>query len=142
MSKSLIIIFCILSLSFALVGNFVLAEVMNPTQETEMDPIDETTMNPPQIENRAQTAELDNPLGTAKTVPAVIGRIIKAFLGIVGSISLIIFIYAGITLITAAGKTSQIQQGKETMLWAALGIIIVLAAYAVLKFVMSAFGLS
>jgi len=86
--------------------------------------------------------KLDNPLGNEEDgIYVILGRIIKALLGIVGSISLLMFIYGGITLLTSAGASEKIKKGQQTLVWASLGILVVFASYAVLKFVFSAFGL-
>lgn len=84
--------------------------------------------------------QLSSPVGHI-SLAQLIGKIIRAFLGIVGTISLIMFIYAGFLLITAAGKSSQIQKGQQTMVWAVLGIVAIFMSYAVLNFVFSIFGL-
>lgn len=87
-----------------------------------------------------KVGKLDNPLGE-DSIYVILGRIIKALLGIVGSISLLMFIYGGITLLTSAGASEKIKKGQQTLVWASLGILVVFASYAVLKFVFSAFGL-
>lgn len=88
------------------------------------------------------TSELDNPIGNEDTdVYDVIGRIVRAFLGILGSISLVIFIYAGFMLLTSMGNPEKIKKGQQTMVWASLGILVVFASYTLLSFIFSAFGL-
>jgi len=89
---------------------------------------------------KKQTSKLDNPLGTA-SIPAIIGKIIKTFLGIIGTISLVMFIYGGLLMLTSAGKSGQIHKGQQTLVWASLGILVVFSSYAILRFVFSAFGL-
>lgn len=84
--------------------------------------------------------ELDNPLG-ASTIQEVVGQVIKAFLGIIGTISLVMFIYGGLLMLTSAGAAEKIKKGQQTLVWASLGILVVFASYAILKFVFSAFGL-
>ena len=92
------------------------------------------------FENCGGDNELCNPLGTSN-VSSIVGRIIKAFLGIIGTISLIMFIYGGLMMLTSAGKAEQIKKGQQTLVWASLGILIVFASYAILKFVFSVVGL-
>jgi len=87
-----------------------------------------------------QNASLDNPIG-ADSVSGVIGKIIKIFLGIIGTISLIMFIYGGFMILTSAGRAGQIKTGQQTLVWASIGILVVFASYALLKFVFSAFGI-
>jgi len=80
------------------------------------------------------SAKLDNPLGVS-TVPEVISRLIKIMLGLVGTVSLVVFIYAGFLWITAQGKPDQINKGKQAMIWAVVGILVVFSSYAILKYV-------
>ena len=86
------------------------------------------------------TANLVNPIG-ASSVSEVVGKIIKIFLGIIGTISLIMFIYGGFLMLTSAGRAGQIRTGQQTLVWASIGILVVFTSYAMLKFVFSAFGL-
>ena len=125
MKKVSIILFLIITISLVGVVDFVLAQQTGPVEQ-EIIGDDDT--------------EIDNPIAEA-SIPLIVGRIIKAFLGIIGSISLVMFIYAGLLLLTAAGKSEQINKGRQTMVWASLGILIVFASYAILRFVFSAFGL-
>ncbi len=51
-------------------------------------------------------------------------------LGISGSIILLIFFYGGMLWITARGKSEVVQHGKDAMIGAVIGLIIILGAYA------------
>jgi cytochrome b subunit of formate dehydrogenase len=51
-------------------------------------------------------------------------------LGISGSIILLMFFYGGMLWITARGKSEVVQQGKDTMVFATVGLIIIMSAYA------------
>ena len=84
--------------------------------------------------NDYKSAKLDNPLGVS-TVPEVISRLIKIMLGLVGTVSLVVFIYAGFLWITAQGKPDMITKGKDAMIWAVVGILVVFTSYAILKYV-------
>jgi len=83
---------------------------------------------------------LVNPINTDKP-EILIGIIIQAFLGVVGAISLLMFVYGGFMMLTSRGKSEQIKKGQETLIWASLGILIVFTAYTILKFAFSALGL-
>ncbi len=80
---------------------------------------------------------LPNPLGTSD-VRVVIANVIRAALGLVGSIALLMFIYGGFLWMTAAGNDEKVKQGKDTLVWTTLGIAIIFAAYAILNFVIGA----
>jgi len=83
---------------------------------------------------------LDNPLGPQDPdINILIGNIIKAVLGIVGSISLAIFTYGGFIWLTSAGNMEKVQKGKAIFTWGTIGIIIILTAAAFVRFVLGIF---
>jgi len=45
------------------------------------------------------------------------------------------FIYAGFLWLTAQGKEAQITKGKDTMVWAIVGLIVIFSTYIVLTYV-------
>ena len=82
--------------------------------------------------------KLNNPLtGTtdATTPNQLIGQIINGVLGIVGSLALVMFIYGGFVWMLAAGSNEKVQKGKDILIWATLGLVVIFSAYAVVKFV-------
>lgn len=80
---------------------------------------------------------LDNPLGQNVSVQNLIGRIINAVLGIVGSLALVMFIYGGFIWMLAAGNNERVQRGKDIIIWAVIGLVIIFSAYALVKLVFS-----
>lgn len=82
---------------------------------------------------------LDNHIGS-DDIPLIIGRVISAVLGIVGSLSLLMFVYGGFTWMTAAGNEQNITKGKNIVIWATVGIFIVFFSYALIKFLFSSLG--
>ena len=85
------------------------------------------------------SVELDNPLGVT-SISDIIVEIIRILLGIIGTVSLVMFIYGGITILTSAGNDTKIKTGKETLIWASLGILLVFASYVILRFVLNVVG--
>jgi hypothetical protein len=83
--------------------------------------------------------QLTNPLRTV-SIPVVIGRVVKAILLIIGSLAFIMFVYGGVTWMTAAGNEQSIERGRNTLIWATLGLIIVFSAYVGVKFLLEAIG--
>jgi hypothetical protein len=82
--------------------------------------------------------KLNNPLGDTTTVPILIGNIINAALGIVGSLALIMFIYGGFTWMLAAGNESAVEKGKNIITWAAIGLVVIFASYSLVRAVIAA----
>lgn len=96
------------------------------------------TQTNPQPSATANSVPLTNPLTGNQTsieIPVLIGRIIKAVLGIVGSLALVMFIYGGFMWMTSAGNSEQVQKGKNILIWAALGLAVIFSSYALVKFV-------
>lgn len=76
---------------------------------------------------------LDNPLKMKDlTVTSLIGTIIKAALGIIGSITLLMLVWGGFLWLTSAGNDERIQKGTQTMLWAVIGLAVVFSSYFLL----------
>ena len=63
--------------------------------------------------------------------------VINAFLSIVGVLLLIYLLYAGYHWMTARGEEEKVEKAKDTITRAIIGLIIIVAAYAISIFVMS-----
>lgn len=98
-----------------------------------------TTTAATTTESSSTVVKLSNPLGT-NSVPTLIGRIIDAILGIVGSLALVMFIYGGFTWMTASGNEQSVTKGKNILMWAAVGLAVIFLSYALVKFVIKAIG--
>ena len=81
------------------------------------------------------TTNLPNPLGENTTIPGLFGRFINGFLGITGTIALVMFIYGGITWLTSGGVPDKIKKGKDIFLWSVVGLIIIFSSYLMVDFV-------
>lgn len=95
---------------------------------------------PPEPEKPADTAspaggtkfDLPNFLGVDDP-NVVIGRIIKYIMGFVGTIALITFMYGGILWLISSGREAYVDKGRDTMIWSAIGLVIVFAAYVIVN---------
>ena len=85
----------------------------------------------------AGTVQLSNPLGDGVTIQAFIGKIITGILGIIGSIALALFVYGGFLIMTAAGNPAGVKKGREVMIYAAFGLLIIFSSYTLTKFVLT-----
>jgi len=82
---------------------------------------------------------LQNPLGSGMVNPAIIlGNVINAALGLVGSLALAVFIFGGFMWVTSAGNDEKIKKGKDMIMWATLGLAVIFASYAMVTFVIGA----
>jgi len=91
-----------------------------------------------------EKVELENPLGGGTgitSVPRLIGNIIKTILTIVGALALGMFVYGGFTWMTSGGSSEKIQKGKNILIWAVIGLVIIFTSYTLVDFLLTAFGL-
>lgn len=83
--------------------------------------------------------ELQDPL-KGLTIAGAIGRAINMIIGLSGSLALLAFIYGGFLWITAFGNADNVKKGKETIVWAAIGVIFLFASYTLLSYLQSFFA--
>lgn len=79
--------------------------------------------------------ELYNPLGDVDSFPELINNIISGILGVVGAVALVMMVIGGITWMTSAGNADRVRRGRDTLLWAILGLVIIFLSYAIINFV-------
>jgi len=70
----------------------------------------------------------------------LIGRAISFLTMAIGSLLLLFYVYAGILWMTAMGNSERTGKAKQIVVWSTLGVIVVLASYAIIKFVFSVVG--
>ncbi len=102
----------------------------------------ETLLSAPVPDDKARTVKLDNPLGDdpdSKDINSVIAQVIKSVLGIIGALALVAFVVGGVRWLTSAGSEEKVTKGTHSMLYAAIGIIVIFTSYAILKTIMSGF---
>lgn len=63
-------------------------------------------------------------------------------LGVVGSLSLVMFIYGGFMFLISAGSAESVTKGKNIIIAAVVGLVIVFSSYLIIKFVLSSMGLN
>lgn len=90
----------------------------------------------------ANETSLQPPFGTAgsQTEPIIIiAIIIQALLGLVGAGALLMFVWGGFNMIFSAGNEERVTKGKKILVWAVIGMAVILSSYAVLGFVFNLF---
>lgn len=90
----------------------------------------------PQPSTSGSAVSLTDPLGGA-TPQILIGKVINAVLGLVGSIALAMFVWGGFSWMTAGGNTEKVQKGKDIIIWATLGLVVIFLSYALVNFVIA-----
>ncbi len=64
-----------------------------------------------------------------------LGIIIGSILSFIGVMFMLLIIYGGILWMTAMGKENQVEKAKNIIIQAVIGLVIVLAAYAITSFI-------
>ncbi len=86
----------------------------------------------------AEAIELNNPLSSGRTdAPSLIGQVIKGILSVIGAVVLLMFVWGAQAWLTAAGNPEKIKSGSKTMIFAALGALIVFFSYLFLDAVLT-----
>ena len=70
------------------------------------------------------------------SLPAIIGLVIRAALGLVGVIFIILMIVAGFSWMTASGNEQKIQKAQEMIKTTIVGLIITVSAWALWNFIL------
>lgn len=87
----------------------------------------------------AHAESLYNPLGNSTNdFPTLINSAIKGILGLSGAVALVMIVIGGITWMTSAGNSDRVRRGKDTLMWAILGLLIIFLSYAIINFVFEA----
>jgi hypothetical protein len=62
-------------------------------------------------------------------------------LGIVGSLALAMFVYAGFTMLISAGNPQKVTQAKNTLIASVVGLAIVFSSFILIRFLLGVFNI-
>lgn len=79
-----------------------------------------------------EKCQLENPIG-ATEVPDIIRIVITAALSLIGAFTLLMLVWGGFQWLTSAGNPEKVTAGTQTMVWAIIGVMVVLASYVLLS---------
>lgn len=82
------------------------------------------------LEETATTSGLPRP-----ELTTLIGNIIRAAFSVVGVVFFVILLYGGFLWMTASGNEDRIKKAKSLMTNSIIGLLIIIAAYAISEFV-------
>ncbi|MDD2680993.1 MAG: pilin [Patescibacteria group bacterium] len=91
------------------------------------------TEGTPCLTNPLKSAGIDSP-------QTLIGKVINSVLGIVGSLALVMFVYGGLIWMTSSGSAEQVKKGRDILIWAAIGLVVIFSAYGLVRFVIIGVG--
>jgi len=67
-------------------------------------------------------------------------KVSQFILGLVGSLSLLMFVYGGITFILSAGSADKVNEAKRILVASVVGLIIVFSSWLIIRFFVSMLG--
>jgi hypothetical protein len=71
-------------------------------------------------------------------IEVIVGKAIQILLGLLGIIFLILTIYGGVKWMMAGGEGGEVTKAKSVLTNGVIGLVIILSAYAISSYVMSA----
>lgn len=87
----------------------------------------------------AATIPLYNPLGTEIGVAEFINRAIRAVIGFIGALALLMFIYGGVMWMTA-GDSKRIDTAKQILKNSTIGLLLIFFSYSLVSVVFNVIG--
>lgn len=90
------------------------------------------------IRGTIEDSGLENPIANSNNIFELIGRLIEFGFGIAGLIAVAFIVYGGIVYIMAGGQQDKTQQATKIITSAIIGLIIALAAIAILATIRTA----
>lgn len=93
--------------------------------------------------NGALNKDCTDPGGQPTTIfgnDGIFTTVINTMLFIVGILSVIMIIFAGIRYVTAHGDKAQVQSASQTLIYAIVGLVVAILAYAIVNWVSGVFG--
>lgn len=90
----------------------------------------------------ATTAAFTNPLGTTTTFSGFIIKVTQSLLGLVGFLAMASLVWGGTLYIISLGNDNYVQQAKKIILWAVIGLIVIILSFVIIKTVQRFLGVT
>lgn len=91
------------------------------------------------VENGANAARGADQPGNLFGGTGIFTKITNIMLFIIGALSVIMLIIGGLRYVVSGGNSSAVTAAKNTILYAIVGIVVALLAYAIINFVLGTF---
>lgn len=90
--------------------------------------------------NGKQCIKKDEKGNVEKDLGARIQDIVNVLLFVLGAIAVIVIVISGIKYATSDGDSGKVTSAKNTILYAVVGLVVAILAYAIVNFVLGAFA--
>ena len=125
--------YILLTFGFGLIAGFGLAVIPNIAGAQSKDAISEACKD-------AGASESPLCKKSAVTGKVFVTNLVNSLLYVLGAVSVIVIIISGIFYATSNGDAALITKAKNTLLYAVVGLLVAIMAYAIVSFVISRFA--
>ena len=77
---------------------------------------------------------------STQNVGQALTNVISLLIYLIGALALIFIIVGGLLIVTAAGSPRRLEQGREAIIYAIVGLIVAIGAFAVVTFISGKLG--
>ncbi len=91
------------------------------------------------ISGGASTAKGNNQPDNLEGQEGIFKKVTDVLLFLAGAVAVIVLIIGGIRYVISSGDSGQVQSAKNTILYAVVGLVVVIMAYAIVNFVINQF---
>jgi hypothetical protein len=88
--------------------------------------------------DKAQIRTIATATNSETSLISLVRTVINYFLGFLGILSVAIFIYGGVMYVTAGVNEQGAETGKKAMTYAAIGIVVILLSFVIVRALLSA----
>lgn len=124
--------------AFSFISSLLLPIIVRAEGADLLDPTLEQSATTTEEKFRAAAGFKGTALGPGG-VYAVVGTAINALLSLIGVAFLLLIVYGGVVLFQARGEESEVKKAQKIIEQGVIGLVIVLGAYAITKFVLNKF---
>ncbi|MBU0727505.1 pilin, partial [Patescibacteria group bacterium] len=86
------------------------------------------------------TTQISSDIVQDRTFGELVKDIVNYFIGFLGFLATLMFVYAGVLWVLSGGNEEQITKAKKIMTYAALGLIVVILSFSIVQFITSSAG--
>lgn len=90
----------------------------------------------PKVENLLPKAVVNQNLPTSNFKTAIVPKAINIALALAGTVSVIVFVYAGVMLVVSQGNEEEITKFKNILIWSLVGLVFITMSYALVRGIM------
>ncbi len=104
-----------------------------PTPQTQTTP---TSAGSDAATTTSGVVSIPNPI-RCNTAQCLITQVIRYVFGIIAVLATFMFIWGGVLMLTSAGNAQRVKQAKDTLTYAAIGIVVILLSWSAIQFVIN-----